>query len=185
MIQLADELDLDEDIPLFPISDQEAVYTDFDQFGTPLRLHRLFAHAASDDELRVATSKALILRFEKMFRGERYWDANQRRNFTRYKRLKRFSGDLEWKHATMRFFVRSPDLPYLGFDASRLCPTAPIVYSSCCTVDGPSQRRYFWEGKEVLNCKCPPNIARKFVEILKANMGVVPNELTLANFIDK
>ena len=47
----------------------------FDLTETPLRLHRLYAYASSDEELRVASAKKLVPRFEERFLGLSHFEA--------------------------------------------------------------------------------------------------------------
>ncbi|SRR5216683_2522583 len=154
----------------------------FDLTETPLRLHRLYAYASSDEELRVASAKKLIHRFEERFLGLAHFDRFERRYVMKYKRLKGFEGDFWWGNATLRFSVCSPEIPFFGEEASRLCDWTPIIYSSCSKGRPTTPLRYFLNGKEYSDWNVPPDVADKFSKLTELNSGFIPKRLTIDQF---
>lgn len=150
---------------------------------TPLRQHRLYAHALNDDELKVADAKKLIRRFEERFLTDWYWDLFERGYRPSCRRLTGFKGDRHWRNATLRFYVRSPEIPFFGEEASRLCAWTPILYSSV-KAEGTSQRtdfRYFLNGKEYREWDLP-DFANEFAKLVELNSGFIPGRVTIDQF---
>jgi len=155
----------------------------FDLHETPLREHRLFAYASSDDELLAASAKKLILLFEERFLGEYCWRASEGRNRMRYNRLKGFRGDFYWRNGTLRFCVRTPELPFFGEEASRLCTCMPIVYSSVCHQSGITPFRYFLSGREYREAEIPGEYAKGFAVLTQLKSGFIPERITIDQFM--
>jgi hypothetical protein len=109
-----------------------------------LRQHCLASNLQIDTNPRRPSSKKLILDLEEQFMKvqEGTWHSRTRR-------LKGFRGDYYWKNGLLRFWVRSPEIPFFGLDASRLCKDLPIVYWSR-PIEGPeTAKRYFYAGYEL------------------------------------
>jgi len=153
----------------------------FDRYRTPLRIHKIYAYAPGEGQL--PPGKVLITLYEEQFLGERYRD-NSGKSCIRYKRLQGFKrGMAVHGHGTIRFSVRSPELPYFGSTTSQFCKNTPVLYSSSCTETGPTPFRYFLNGLELSPSNIPPEHAIGFDVLLELKMGFVPGRITIDQFL--
>ena len=142
---------------------------EFDFENAPLREHRLYAYAPSDEEVSRATSVRLRKHFEEVFRFTWY---DPERCEWRLKRLKGFAGDYYWKGGTLLFILRSPPIPFFGLVASQLCRGVPFMYSSV-TLDGrESESRYFLDGEERFD-NMDKELAAKFAQLREKQWGII------------
>lgn len=149
----------------------------------PRRYHYLCAYAASDDELQVACPQVIIEAFEKRYMVEYRWDPYERRDVKIERRLLGFRGAGKWGNGTLLFSVRSPEIPFFGEEASRLCPTAPIMYWS--VADGGTPRRFFLKGKELGRDEIPATHEAQFAKLVELKSGYIPGRLTIDSFLEE
>lgn len=147
------------------------------------RHHWLWAYATSDKELQLATAKTIIEAFEKQYMVERRWDPYMRRNIKFERRLLGFSGRRFWKGGMLYFSIRSPDIPFFGAEASRLCREVPIVYWSAADNEGTPLQRFFLSGREFERGSIPVPYKAKFEKLVRLRSGYIPGYLTLDAFM--
>jgi len=148
------------------------------------RYHYLCAYAASDDELQVACPQVIIDAFEKLYMVDRRWDPYARRNVTIERRLLGFRGARQWVNGTLVFSIRSPEIPFFGAEASRLCPGIPIMYRSTSENVG-TRCCFFLEGKELTEQKIPATHQARFAKLIELRSGYIPGRLTIDSFFDE
>ena len=146
------------------------------------RYHLLCAYAASDEELQIATPAVIIEAFEKQFMVELRWDPFARRNVKVERRLLGFRGSRAWSNATLLFSVRSPEIPFFGVEASRLCPSVPIMYWSFAP-EAATPRRFFLSGQEFCKSELPAAYREKFAKLEELKSGYIPGRLTIDSFL--
>lgn len=148
----------------------------------PRRHHYLCAYADSDDQLQAAIPKVIIEAFQEQHMTERVWSPHKNRKVTIVRRLVGFKGDRRWVNGTLNFSIRSPELPFLGAEASRLCPDVPIMYWSVAENAG-TPRRFFLNGEELDRDAIPHEYAEKFALLEEKRTGFIPGRLTIDAFL--
>lgn len=137
------------------------------------REHQLWAYATSDDELQVARPKIIIEAFERGHMGH---------NAKVARRLLGFSGMRLWANGTLHFTIRSPDVPFFGAEASRLCLDVPIMYRSIADNTG-TPFRFFVSGREFNRAEIPPVYREKFTKLEEVRSGFIPGGSTLDAYL--
>jgi hypothetical protein len=156
----------------------------FSSKSCSLREHEMWAFAASDGALQVARPPVLKESFEKEQMVERRWNQHQRRNRKVQHRLHGFGGMRFWAYGMVRFSVCSPDLPFFGAEASRLCPDVPIMYRSLAD-NGRTPWRFFVGGREFDRGVIPPTFEEKFAKLEQLGSGFVLDRKNLAAYLCK
>ncbi|SRR5258708_231009 len=147
---------------------------EFDFDAAPLREHRLYAYARSDDDLLRASNAKLRKDFEEHVSFP--WFDPIRRVW-RIKRLKGFDNiNHYFKRATLIFTQRGPEIPYFGLRASELCPDTPIMYSSCTQKGEETLARFFHNGEEYFG-DASPDLEAKFKALDGKQWGILTCEL--------
>jgi hypothetical protein len=145
------------------------------------RQHWLCAYASSDEALQIADARTLIESFEERFLVEFQWDPIARRNCPIVRRLLGFRGARQWCNGTLSFSIRSPEIPYFSAEASRLCPTIPIMYWTS-SADGGTPRRFFLKGKELAHEEIPTSHEAQFEKLVELRTGYIPGRITIDSF---
>jgi hypothetical protein len=142
---------------------------DFDFQSAPLREHRFYAHAESDEQLQRVSSARLRKEFEEFYKFK-YYDAEK--SEWRLKRLKGFTGDYYWSGGTLIFLLRGPEIPFFALRASQICNGVPIMYQTI-TLDGQeTPPRFFFSGEELFE-GMDAELAGKFSELNKKQWGII------------
>jgi hypothetical protein len=143
---------------------------EFDFDTAPLREHRFYAYAPSDDALSEASGRRLThVYFEKVFRFQ-YFDVEL--GEWRLKHLKGYDGDYYWKGGTLKFLLRSPTMPVFGLLASNVCPDIPVMYVSCPLGGRQTAPRYFYNGRECIS-GIDARLAAKFAALNDKRWGII------------